>query len=412
MQKKRFYHAARRIFTGLCLAFAVTSANADSANADDFIDLQKAAKGQTVYFNAWGGDAKINSYISWAGQILADRNDITLVHVKLTDTASAVSRILAEKAAGRENGGSIDLLWVNGENFAAMKRAGLLQDRSWVTSLPNWRYTDSKALPAILSDFAEPTNGKESPWGRAQLVFSYDSARLQNPPKSATALADYIAANPGRFTFPQPPDFIGMSFLKQILIELSTADPALYQPVDEANFDAVTAPLWHWLDKAKPNLWRAGNAYPANYPVLRQLLGDGEIDIAIAFNPADASAAIARGELPNSVRTYIHDGGTLANVHFLAIPFNASAPEAAKLVANFMLSPEAQVKKADTAIWGDPTVLSMPKLSDAQRMAFTKLPRGIATLSDADLGRTLAEPHPSWVPRLEATWIKRYASGQ
>ena len=110
MQKKRFYHAARRIFSGLCLAFAVTSANADSANADDFTDLQKVAKGQTVYFNAWGGDAKINSYISWAGQILADRHDITLVHVKLTDTASAVSRILAEKAAGRKNRGSIDLL--------------------------------------------------------------------------------------------------------------------------------------------------------------------------------------------------------------------------------------------------------------------------------------------------------------
>ena len=52
--------------------------------------------------------------------------------------------------------------------------------------------------------------------------------------------------------------------------------------------------------------------------MLRQLLGDGEIDIAIAFNPADASAAIGRGELPSSVRTYIHDIGTLANVHFLA----------------------------------------------------------------------------------------------
>jgi putative thiamine transport system substrate-binding protein len=340
MQKNRIYDAARCIFAGLCLALAATS-----ANAGDVTDLQKAAKGQTVYFNAWGGDAKINSYISWAKKTLSDRHDITLVHVKLTDTASAVSRILAEKTAGRNRGGSIDLLWVNGENFAAMKRAGLLQDQPWVTSLPNWRYTDSKALPAILSDFAEPTNGKESPWGRAQLVFSYDSARLQTPPKSAAALANYIAANPGRFTFPQPPDFIGMSFLKQVLIELSNGDPALYRPVDDANFDAVTAPLWRWLDKAKPNLWRAGNAYPANYPVLRQLLGDGEIDIAIAFNPADASSAISRGELPNSVRTYIHDSGTLANVHFLAIPFNASAPKAAKLVANFMLSPEAQVKK-------------------------------------------------------------------
>lgn len=407
MQKSRFKYAASRIFAGLCLTLSTIS-----ANADNFSDQQNAAKGQTVYFNAWGGDAKINSYISWAGQALSDRHDITLVHVKLTDTASAVSRILAEKAAGRDRGGSIDLLWVNGENFSAMKRADLLQDKPWVPFLPNWRYTDSEALPGILSDFAEPTDGKESPWGRAQLVFSYDSARLQYPPKSAEALADFIATNPGRFTFPQPPDFIGMSFLKQILIELSEANPALYQPVDNANFKTVTAPLWRWLDRAKPNLWRAGKAYPANYPVLRQLLGDGEIDIAIAFNPADASAAISRGELPKTVRTYIHHGGTLANVHFLAIPFNAAAPAAAKLVANFMLSPEAQAKKADTAVWGDPTILSMQKLSDEQRMVFNKIPRGIATLSDADLGRTLAEPHPSWVPRLEAAWIKRYASGQ
>ena len=407
MRKNRFKFAKRQILTGLYLALASISANADSFN-----DLQNASKGQTVYFNAWGGDAKINSYISWAGQTLSNRYDITLVHVKLTDTASAVSRILSEKVAGRVSDGSIDLLWVNGENFAAMKSAGLLQDKPWVTSLPNWRYTDSEALPAILSDFAEPTDGKESPWGRAQLVFFYDRARLANPPKSAAALADYIAKNPGRFTFPQPPDFIGLSFLKQILIEVSETNPALYQPVDNANFETVTAPLWRWLDKAKPNLWRAGNIYPANYPVLRQLLGDGEIDIAIAFNPAEASAAISRGELPTSVRTYIHDSGTLANVHFLAIPFNAAAPKAAKLVANFMLSPEAQVKKADPAIWGDPTVLAMQNLSDAQRIAFEKIPRGIATLSDADLSRTLAEPHPSWVPRLEAAWIKRYASGQ
>ena len=269
-----------------------------------------------------------------------------------------------------------------------MKSAGLLQNQPWVTSLPNWRYTDSEALPAILSDFAEPTDEKESPWGRAQLVFFYDRVRLANPPKSAAALADFIAKNPGRFTFTTP-DFIGMSFLKQILIEVSKTNPALYQPVDDANFETVTAPLWRWLDKAKPNLWRAGNVYPANYSVLRQLLGDSEIDIAIAFNPAEASAAISRGELPNSVRTYIHDSGTLANVHFLAIPFNAAAPKAAKLVANFMLSPEAQVKKADPAIWGDPTVLSMQNLSNAQRIAFDRIPRGIATLSDADLSRTL-----------------------
>ena len=71
-----------------------------------------------------------------------------------------------------------------------------------------------------------------------------------------------------------------------------------------------------------------------------------------------------------------------------------------------------QAKKADLAVWGDPTVLSMQKLSDSQRLAFDKLPRGVATLSEAELGRTLAEPHPSWVPRLKSAWIERYASGR
>ena len=182
------------------------------AQSEHFNSLKPAAKGQTVYFNAWGGDAKINSYISWAGDIVKKRYDITLVHVKLTDTASAVSRLLAEKTAGRDSGGTIDLLWVNGENFAAMKRADLLQSHPWVTHLPNWQLTDPVALPAILSDFAEPTDGKESPWGRAQLVFAYDSKKLHTPPRSAAALAQFIENNPGRFTFPQPPDFIGVSF--------------------------------------------------------------------------------------------------------------------------------------------------------------------------------------------------------
>ncbi|MEC7237893.1 MAG: ABC transporter substrate-binding protein [Pseudomonadota bacterium] len=381
------------------------------AQAGDFDETLAAARNQTVYFNAWGGDDKINDYIAWAGEQLHERHGITLVHVKLADTAAAVGRILAEKSAGRTSGGSVDLLWVNGENFAAMKRHGLLQDKAWAENLPSWRHTDAAALPAIRLDFAEPTEGRESPWGRAQLVFAYDSARTVTPPRDAAALADFIAANPGRFTYPQPPDFVGLSFLKQILLETATDTAPLYRPVEEADFEAVTAPLWAWLDAVTPNLWRNGRAYPFNYPTLRQLLGDGEVDIAIAFNPSDASAAISRGELPASVRTYIHDGGTLANVHFLAIPMNANAPEGARVVADFMLSPEAQLRKADPNIWGDPTVLAMHRLEAADRAAFEALPRGAATLSEAELGATLAEPHPSWVAALEAGWRQRYGSG-
>ena len=406
MFKRRIRAAFAAYILPCLLVFSVSIASAASWD-----DVVAQGHGKTVYFNAWGGDAKINSYIKWAGKRLAATHDIDLVHVKLTDTAAAVSRILAEQAAGRDNDGTIDLLWVNGENFAALKRAGLLQDDSWVFALPSWQFTDVETLPALISDFAEPTEGKESPWGRAQLVFAYDSAILPNPPRSASALAEYIASHPGKFTFPQPPDFVGVSFLKQLLIELTQADAALYAPVSEADFDAITKPLWAWLETAQPNLWRAGRNYPANYPTLRRLLGDGEVAIAVSFNPADASAAVVSGELPETTRTYIHEGGTLANIHFLAIPYNAASPSAAKIVADFMLSPEAQLHKADPAIWGDPTVLSLDKLPANMQAAFDALPRGVATLSPAALDTTLAEPHPSWVPKLEAEWRRRFASG-
>jgi putative thiamine transport system substrate-binding protein len=140
-----------------------------------------------------------------------------------------------------------------------------------------------------------------------------------------------------------------------------------------------------------------------------QLLGDGELAIAMAFNPAEFSNGISQGILPDSVRTYIHRSGTLANVHFVAIPFNASAAAGAQVVANFLLSPEAQIRKANPEIWGDPTVLSMPKLSAKDAAAFAALPRGMATLSPADLNRTLPEPHPSWVGVIERAWAERYS---
>ena len=395
----------------ICGALLLWLASGPAFAETGYDDLLARSKGQTVYFNAWGGDDKINAYIRWAGDTVKDRYGITLEHVKLTDTAAAVSRILAEKTAGRQTDGSVDMLWVNGENFASMMRANLLQPHDWVTALPNWRYTDAQELPAIMLDFAVPTKGREVPWGRAQLAFFYDSAYLDSPPINAASLQAYILNNPGRFTYPQPPDFIGVSFLKQLLIELTGQDEALYAPVDDADFAAVTAPLWAYLDTIQPHLWRGGKAYPQNYPAMRQLVADGEADIYIAFNPADASSAIARGELPDTMRSYVHETGTLANVHFLAIPFNSGNAAAAQIVANFMLSPEAQLRKADPEIWGDPSVLSIGKLSADDKAAFAALPKGIATLGPADLAKTLPEPHPSWVPMLEAAWAERYASG-
>ena len=378
------------------------------AKADDFETTITNAKGQTVYFNAWGGSPAINEYIAWAGERIADEYDITLKHVKLSATSDAVSRILAEKTSGKSTGGSVDLIWINGENFAAMKSHGLLQTDDWAYHLPSFQYTDAKLLPGIKTDFGIPTDGQEAPWGRAQLVFGYDTAYVNTPPRSADQLAQWIIANPGRFSYPKPPDFTGVSFLKQILLETSPTPDMFLEPADQTDPNTALAPLWKWLDQAHPHMRKGGKHFPANYTAMIQMLGDGELAIAFAFNPTEFSNGIAQGILPNTIRSYVHDSGTLANVHFVAVPFNANSPAAAKVVADFLLSPEAQLHKANSDIWGDPTVLAMHKLPPDMQDAFAALPKGIATLNESELGKTLPEFHPSWVSVIEQQWAKHY----
>ncbi|HPW83466.1 MAG TPA: ABC transporter substrate-binding protein, partial [Rhodoferax sp.] len=87
--------------------------------------IENRAKGQTVYFNAWGGAETINAYIQWAAAEVQKRYGVTVQHVKITDAADMVKRVRNEKAAGKTQG-SVDLVWINGENFLTMKREGLL----------------------------------------------------------------------------------------------------------------------------------------------------------------------------------------------------------------------------------------------------------------------------------------------
>ena len=78
------------------------------------------------------------------------------------------------------------------------------------------------------------------------------------------------------------------------------------------------------------------------------------------------------------------------------------------VVANFILSPEAQAHGLDPLNLGYGTVLDMDKLSDDQKAAFDAIDLGIATLTPAELGTALPEPHPSWMEMLETEWTARY----
>ncbi len=397
----------RRFIVAAALAAFSTVAVRAEPDPSDWGAVTDDARGQTVYWNAWGGSDTINGFIAWIGDRVADEYGVTLEHVKLSDTAEAVSRVLAERSAGKDTGGAVDLVWINGENFAAMKQQDLLFG-PWVEQMPSWANVDVAGKPAVVSDFTVPTDGLEAPWGMAQVVFYYDSARLEQPPKTMSALAEYAAAHPGRFTYPQPPNFLGSTFLKQALTEFVPDAEILQGPVEAADYAAVTADFWAFLEALAPNLWRQGRAYPQNEARQIQLMADGEIDLAISFNPNEASNAIANFQLQDSVRSYVMDAGSIGNASFVAIPYNANAKAGAMVVANYIMSPEAQARMQDPEVWGLGTVLDLDTLTTAERARFEALELGVATLPPDELGSTLPEPHPSWMVRLEEDWMDRF----
>lgn len=388
----------------LALASFLNGAQATEIT-DDWTDIEQTAKGQTVYFNAWGGSDRINSYLSWVGTRVQTEHGVKLVHVKIGDIAEVVSQLEAAKAVGRNDKGNVDLMWVNGENFAALKRNDLLFG-AFASSLPNAGLVKKSA--SITTDFSVPVEGLESPWGGAQLVFIYDMAVTKNPPLSAKELLKFVNDG-GRFAYPAPPAFHGTTMIKQLLLELTDMPDALSVPVDESVFPDVTAPLWKYLDVLHPKLWGKGKSWPTSAETTRQMLDDGELDIALSFNPNEASAAVKNDQLPDTVRTYVFTHGTIGNTHFVTIPYNATAKAGARVVANFLISPEAQARKADPTYWGDPTVLDVPLLNATDSALFDAIDTGPWSLPIGS-GTTLAEPHASWAKALEDAWLKRYGN--
>jgi len=388
------------------LALIATGAGSACMAAENTLQsLSAQAHGQTVYFNAWAGSDTINAYIQWAAQQMQSRYGVRVEHVKISDAADVVKRVRNEKAAGKQDG-SVDLMWINGENFLTMKREGLLFG-PYAEKLPNYALVDTAGKPTTRIDFAEPVEGMEAPWGMAQLTFMVDSKQVAKPPQDIQDLLAFARAHPGRVTYPRPPDFHGTTFLKQLLLDLNPQRDALYKPVSPEAFAKASAPLWNYLGNLHPLLWRAGKQFPLTAAAIRQMLADGELRWALTFNPNEAANEIAAGRLPASVVSYQFPAGTIGNTHFLAIPVNARAKEAAMLFANFLLSPQAQARKADLTVWGDPTVLDVKRLGPQEQALFaTKSAPG--QLRQA--APAIPEPHGSWVDALEKEWLKRYGT--
>lgn len=378
-----------------------------SINNKAWKDIEKKAQGQTVYFHAWGGLESINEYIAWASQKIKKKYKVKLKHVKITDAALSVKQIISDQKTG--NKGSVDLIWINGENFKTLKNRGLLTPRLNMI-IPGIDKIDYKNNPSAKIDFSEPVEGFEIPWGIAKFVFIYDTTKLSKPPLNHKEILSAVKNRSLRFTYPAPPEFHGTTFLKQILYEtINKKDiPALSKPVDQKTFIRISQPLWSYLDQLHPHLWRGGKNFPSSLGAMNQLFKDSEILLSMSFNPNFVDNQICLGEFPKTVKSSSPQGGSIGNTHFLAVPNNSQTQEGAFVAIAFLISAEAQAQKFNSCHWGDPTILDIKKLSSQEKKRFSTIPRGIENALNLQLSSTLLEPHASWTESLEKEWIKRY----
>jgi putative thiamine transport system substrate-binding protein len=379
------------VFVLCFLLFFVTTAKANEAlkpvttleeNSAQWQQTLKVAKGQSVYFYAWGGSKAVNEYLRWATREIAQQYRIKLIHVKVTDPSEPVSRLKAEN--GRSS--AIDLMWVNGENFAYLKQQGFLLGHLWST-IPNSAFLAVDNLP-ITVDFGEPMHGFEVPWGIGQFNLIAESAIYPQPQLSAKSLLDIAEKNPETVTYPRPPEFHGTTFLKQLLVDITDADPRLYQLATEQAKDELLPILWQYLDQLHPHLWQQGNAFPSSAAEQMLLYQQKTLSMAVSFNPNQWLKEKSTQQISeSSVRRYFTDGA-ITNSHNLAIPKSAPSPDAAKVVINFMLSEKAQKEKF-TGVWGDPSVVTSLFDEKATMPAHPEL-------------------HSSWHVIIEDTWQQRY----
>lgn len=396
--------AAAAVLLSACSAAAAGSTPASRVlDPSDWSSVRAAAKGQTVNWYMWGGDEGLNSYVTGWVTRQAAALGITVKQVRIADTVEAVNKILGEKQAGRTQDGSVDLVWVNGENFATGMQARLWYC-GWPSKIPSARYVDL-ASPAIATDFGRPVQDCEAAWNRTTSALVYNSARLKAADvASLPAFERWVRAHPGRFTYPAPPDFTGSMVVRTFAYDQAGGYQHLLGPFDQTRYDTLAPGLWRRLNALAPSLWRAGRTYPGSQDAVATLYADGEIDAYFTYGVGGLGQQVADGRLPQTTRSAVFSGGDIGNVNFLAIPFNSPHKAAAMVLANLLQSPQAQYEKKIHPPGYDPAIDT--SRTGAYRDRFAAIPVPAAELPEAVLAKaTVPEMQAGWVTRLEQDWV-------
>ena len=390
------------ILTMLLSACGGKDTHTPDLSAASWDQIEEAARGTSVTFYGWGGDEDRNNWLaSVAAPYMKEHYDITLEVVGM-NIDEILAKLAGEKEAGSASG-SIDMIWINGENFYSAKENGLLYG-AFLDKLPNTgNYIDTED-PESLNDFCMPIEGYEAPYGRAQMVLYNDSAVTPETPASAQELLVYCQQYPGKVTYPALPDFTGSAFVRNIVYEICGWEQ--FQTM-EADYDTVKEaiePALDYLRSLNPYLWNQGRTFPDSSTTVDAMFADGELVLAMSYAPYGVAVGIENGVYTPTTRTFLFENGTIGNTNYMSIAFNSPNPAGALVVINAMISAGLQLSQYEKL--RNLPVVSPEKLSGEEKAAFDAVDMGEGVLTQEELlTHRLPEMPAKLVPVIEEIWL-------
>ena len=365
-------------------------------------EIVKAAKGTTVTFYGWGGDENRNNWLNTTvADYVKEHYDITLEVVGM-NIDEILAKLSGEKQAASTKG-SIDMIWINGENFYSAKDNGLLWG-PFTGKLPNMEAYIDLNDPETLNDFCMPIDGYEAPYAKAQMVMFADTAVTPDLPASAEALLEFAKANPGKVTYPALPDFTGSAFVRNLIYEICGWEQFQTMEPDYDTVKAAIEPALDYLRELNPYLWNEGKTFPDSSTTVDAMFADGELVMNMSYGPFSVATGINQGIYTETTQTFVFDKGTIGNTNYMAIGFNAPNKAGAMVVINAIISGKIQLTQY--AQLRELPVVATEKLSADEKAAFDSVDLGKGVLSQAELlAHRLPEMPASLVPVIEEIWL-------
>ncbi|WP_068082996.1 ABC transporter substrate-binding protein [Polycladidibacter stylochi] len=384
--------------------------------------LESAQKEQQVNFYYWGGSIPINL---WIDQNVT--NDLKALGIKLnarrlSTTKEAIDLIVAEMAAGRSYGqGSIDLLWVNGENFYTLKKQNALWG-PFADKLPNSKNYDwlSDSITAHLNlyDFGTATNMQELPWSGEQFICAADRQYLpeSKTPHTFAELKEYLINSPGKFTYVKPPHYLGNTFVQSVIYAKNptgTGAIPFQKPITSytpKQFADLIKPAFTYLQEIEPFLLQAskGNPhYPGTEAALDQLFQNGEVHINCKFGIYAVHNGFITGQYPEKARIFVFPKGLMIkNKSYLVIPKTAPHPASALVAANYFASIAAQSKMVAKAAM--PNGIDLAMLNTNEREILQQAAPPLHGLTHEQLSENAApDMNASLVNIIKTVWLEK-----